>query len=211
MAEIFIYAIGIMYTPGPCNLLSLNAGLSGQVKSTLHFSLGMSCAMLLLFLLFGYTGTWLISPDYQILISAMGCLYIAYLAIKLIRGSVATTGKSSDNSQPTKDAEPAQSNINFKTGWIMQLLNPKALVAILPIVTVYFPAAEVTGRDIFIWSVLLSTLTFGAPCAYMLMGAKLGRLISKPAYFKVLNIGMSLLLFYVAGDIAYSHVLQQIA
>jgi len=62
MVEIFAYAFGIMYTPGPVNLLSLNAGLNDEVSSALRFCVGVGLAMLLLFLLFGYTGAWLAVP-----------------------------------------------------------------------------------------------------------------------------------------------------
>lgn len=198
MVEILVYAFGIMYTPGPANLLSLNAGLNGQVSTTLHFCIGVTCAMLLLFLLFGYTGAWLVTPHYQLLISSAGCLYIAYLAYKVARTSIQLGD--------TKQTEQTESKLNFRSGLIMQLLNPKSFIAILPIVTVQFPAAEITGVSIFLWSLLLASLAFGAPSSYLLMGARLGRLISRPAYFRAFNLIMSLLLFYVAGDIAYSHV-----
>lgn len=86
----------------------------------------------------------------------------------------------------------------------MQLLNPKSYIAILPIVTVQFPAAEIAGSSILIWSLLLSILAFGAPSAYLLIGARLGKRISQPHYFRFLNLSMALLLLYVAGDIAYN-------
>ncbi|GAA0179123.1 hypothetical protein SH2C18_20520 [Clostridium sediminicola] len=35
MLEMFLYAIGIMYTPGPMNLLGLNLGINKKLKETL--------------------------------------------------------------------------------------------------------------------------------------------------------------------------------
>lgn len=198
MVEILVYAFGVMYTPGPVNLLSLNAGLNGHVRSSLRFCAGVACAMLLLFLLFGYTGAWLVDSRYQLIISATGSLYIAYLAYKIFRLSVEATAlgdHSSDDDRP-----------NFQSGIIMQLLNPKSFIAILPIVTVQFPAAQISGSDIFIWSLLLAALAFGAPGSYLWMGARLGKLIHQPSYFRWLNIAMASLLLYVSADIAYHHV-----
>jgi threonine/homoserine/homoserine lactone efflux protein len=106
----------------------------------------------------------------------------------------------------SKQREKGQSKLNFRSGLIMQLLNPKALVAILPIVTVQFPAAQITGVSIFLWSFVLSSMAFGAPGSYLLMGARLSRFISQPLYFRALNLSMALLLLYVAMDIAYNHV-----
>jgi hypothetical protein len=37
----------------------------------------------------------------------------------------------------------------------------------------------------------------------MLLGRHLGKQIKRPSCFRVLNLGMALLLLYVAGEIAY--------
>ncbi len=196
MLEILAYAFGIMYTPGPVNLISLNAGLNGQIHSTMRFSMGVGCAMFILLLLFGYTGAWLTDPGYQLIISFIGCVYIIYLAYKVASTSVKPMAKS---------AEP-EHRLDFKSGLIMQLLNPKAFVVILPIVTVQFPAMQISGSAIFIWSLLLAIMAFGAPSSYLIMGNRLGKLIHNPLYFRVLNLSMAILLIYVAIDIAYHHV-----
>ncbi len=201
MVEILAYAFGIMYTPGPANLLSLNAGLNGQIRSTLHFSLGVAFAMLLLFLLFGYTGAWLISSNYQILISCMGSIYIIYLAHK-----VAWNQQQPMTAEQSIQSEITNKHLNFNSGLIAQLLNPKSFIAILPIATVQFPEAQISGYAILVWSLLLSGLAFGAPTTYLFMGARLGKLIRNPRYFCFLNRCMALLLLYVALDILYSHV-----
>lgn len=194
MVEILAYALGIMYSPGPVNLLSLNAGLNGHTH--LRFGVGVACAMLSLFLLFGFTGAWLVTPRYQLLISLAGSVYIAYLAYKIAHASIDISARP-----------PSENNtLNFGSGLLMQLLNPKSFIAILPIATVQFPAAKITGVAILFWSVLLATLAFGAPTAYMLMGKHLSRHIKHSGYFRMLNLGMALLLLYVAGDIAYRHV-----
>lgn len=204
MVEILAYAFSIMYTPGPSNLLSLNAGLNGHIRSALYFCLGVACAMLLLFLLFGYAGAWWVSPNYQLLISCVGSLYIAYLAFKIAWASIKPTLV-----ETAKWTEADGSKLNFKSGLFMQLLNPKSFVVIFPIVTVQFPAAQVSGGSILAWSLLLSSMAFGAPGSYLLMGARLGKLIRHPRYFRLLNLNMALLLLYVGGDIAYSHVYLQ--
>lgn len=201
MVEILAYAFGIMYTPGPANLLSLNAGLNGQIRSTLHFSFGVASAMLLLFLLFGYTGAWLISSNYQIVISCVGSIYIIYLAYK-----VAWSQQQPVTAGSSKQSEKTNNHLSFNAGLIAQLLNPKAFIAILPIVTIQFPEAQISGPAILIWSLLLSGLAFGAPTTYLFMGAHLGKLIRNPRYFCLLNRCMALLLIYVALDILYNHV-----
>lgn len=208
MLEIFIYAFGIMYTPGPVNLLTLNAGLHAQVRSTLAFCVGVGCAMLILFLLFGYTGAWLVQPSYQIVISILGSFYIAYLAFKIAQSSTANTRFDQSSKRSVDLRSNSAKTLTFKAGLMMQLLNPKAFIAILPIATIQFPAAGVSGGLIAIYALLLSTLAFGAPTCYLLMGARLSQFISRASYFRYINLGLSALLFFIAGDIFYGHVLQ---
>lgn len=199
MFEILLYAFGIMYTPGPCNLISLNAGLQQQNKNSaasFTFCMGIGSAMFILFIVLGYTGAWLITPEYQLLIGVCGAVYIAYLGYNIfLMGWRQNTSSGAANS----------SVLSFKTGVLMQLVNPKAFVAILPIVTVQFPAADITGAEILIWSILLSLLAFGAPSSYLLMGRCLGmsRRIARPSSLRLFNLSMGLLLIYVAVDIAY--------
>ncbi|WP_296061822.1 hypothetical protein [uncultured Amphritea sp.] len=90
---------------------------------------------------------------------------------------------------------------------MLQLLNPKAFVAILPIVSVQFPAAHISGVSILFWSLLLAGLAFGAPGSYLLMGVRLRKLISQPRYFRLLNNTMALLLLYVAIELALNQLL----
>ncbi|NQZ29920.1 MAG: LysE family translocator [Oceanospirillaceae bacterium] len=196
MVEILAYAFGIMYTPGPVNLMSLNAGLSGQVRPTLRFCLGVGCAMLILLLIFGYSGAWLINTSTQLTISTAGSMYIAYLAYKIAGSALKSVLISNTKTH----------DLSFKSGLVMQLLNPKSFVVILPIVTVQFPAVQISGSAIFTWSLLLTVMACGAPCSYLLIGNRLGALIKKPIYLRYFNLCMAALLVYVAIDIAYQHV-----
>jgi len=88
MLAIVAYALGVMYTPGPVNLLGLNAGLQGQARASLGFYLGVGLAMLILFLLFGWAGAAWVQDDMLAMVGALGCGYILYLAIKIARSSI---------------------------------------------------------------------------------------------------------------------------
>lgn len=132
MIEIFAYAIGVMYTPGPVNLLGLNTGLNGLAKASAGYYFGVGSAMLLLFLSFGWLGSALIDRDSLIIISVIGCGYIATLAIKILKAKV-TLGEDATNQRP----------LRFRQGLVLQLLNPKGMVATLPIATIQFPSAGI--------------------------------------------------------------------
>ncbi|OZG70173.1 transporter [Hahella sp. CCB-MM4] len=195
MLEIFAYAVGIMYSPGPVNLLALNLGMNGRFRSSVSFYLGVGCALFLMFMVFGYTGAWLVDEGNRLVISILGCGYIFYLGIKLGMANL----KISDQAQ-----EPIM--VGFREGLLMQLLNPKGLIATLPIATLQFPAENIVGSKIFLCSALLSILAVGAPGIWAFIGAGMIRRYIKPGYFRYLNMAMSLLLILVACDIAYGEL-----
>jgi len=195
MADIFAYAIGIMYTPGPINLLGLSSGLNKQTRSHLGFFIGVGSAMFILFVLLGYLGLQVINPQFLPYVSLIGCGYILYIAWKVAKAKVQVSDTSGDTS------------LSFFDGLFMQLLNPKALVATLPIATIQFPSADITGAAIVFWSLILAILAFGAPTSYSLAGLMLGKQVSRPGVFNVFNKLMAVLLVYVALMIAYEHVL----
>ncbi|MCF2901970.1 LysE family transporter [Pseudoalteromonas sp. OFAV1] len=195
MADIFAYAIGIMYTPGPINLLGLSSGLNKQTRSHLGFFIGVGSAMFILFVLLGYLGLQVINPQFLPYVSLIGCGYILYIAWKVAKAKVQVSDTSADAS------------LSFIDGLFMQLLNPKALVATLPIATIQFPSADITGAAIVFWSLILAILAFGAPTSYSLAGLMLGKQVSRPGVFNMFNKLMAILLVYVALMIAYEHVL----
>jgi len=196
MLHIFAYALGVMYTPGPVNILAFSQGLQGTFRPFLRFCAGVGIAMLILFLLLGYTGQMIIGPRILPFISLAGCLYIAHLAWKVwaIRPQL---GESEDKSALT---------LGFRDGLCMQLLNPKAFIATLPIATIQFPAAQVTGAGILLLSCVLSFLAFGAPVTYAWLGKRMGRNLENVAFMQISNRIMAAMLLYVSASMAYEQV-----
>ncbi|MGB0782025.1 MAG: LysE family translocator [Marinomonas sp.] len=187
MLEIFIYAFGVMYSPGPANMLALLAGVNGQGWRAFLYCTGVGVAMLILFLLIGYVGGDIIPEEYQSAIALIGGLYIAYLGVRIFQASFQQTSIHAQNT-----------TVSFRTGLILQLCNPKSLVAIVPIVTVQFPRIPVEGAQIAVWSLVLSMMACGAPSVYLLAGSRLKKAAMNPVVMVWVNRVMALLLFYVA-------------
>ena len=187
MLEILLFSLTIMYTPGPVNLLTLLAGVKGEGWRTLLFCLGVGVAMCLLFLLIGYLGEAVVSPHLQQVVGVLGGVYLLYLAVKILR------------SHPTADVEEERpSELTFMNGLVMQLSNPKALIVILPVVTIQFPDANIVGPSIALWSVLLSTLAAGAPTTYWLLGTRFKHAALSGNRIVWVNRLMGVMLGYIA-------------
>jgi threonine/homoserine/homoserine lactone efflux protein len=189
-----LYAIGIMYTPGPVNLLSFNLGLNRKFRASIPFFISIGVSMLLMFLIFGYTGERFIKKEYLIYISIAGALYILYLAVRLLLSNV-------------KLGEPqAIKPFSFRDGFLMQAANPKAILATLPIATINYPANDIRGLGILFVSLGLAVLACGAPASYALVGTSFGALLRESRFLRVFDMVMGLLLIYVAYSILHDHV-----
>lgn len=187
MLAIIIYAFGVMYSPGPANVLALFAGINGQGWRAFLYCVGVGLAMLILFLLIGYLGSDIIPTEYQSIIAILGGVYIAYLGVKILQASFQQT-----------EVRAQDKTVSFKTGLILQLCNPKALVAIVPIVTVQFPRAQIENGQIAVWSFGLALMACGAPSVYLIAGSCLKKAAMNPKIMAWVNRIMALLLFYVA-------------
>ena len=195
MLAIVAYALGVMYTPGPVNLLGLNVGINGQARQSVGFCLGVGTSMLAYLLVLGWAGAAWIDDDALVVVSALGCSYIIYLAYKIARSS-------GDLNSPAG----APRLVRYRDGLVMQLLNPKALVATLPITTLQFPAAGIHGFSLVIWSLGLALLAAGAPGSYVMMGSQVGQRIKNPTIVKRFNWVMAGLLVAVTLSIGVEHV-----
>lgn len=195
MLAILVYALGIMYSPGPVNLLGLNMGLHGQARGAIGFCFGVGLAMLSLFLLFGWAGAAWIEPNVLALFGALGCGYILYLAVRIARSSI----------DPDTLAK-APRVLSFRDGLLMQLGNPKGVVATLPIATLQFPAAGIHGGMLIVWSLGLAALAVGAPGSYVALGALLGRRLESARLLRGINLVMAALLVGVALSMGWEHV-----
>ncbi|WP_232312659.1 LysE family translocator [Enterovibrio coralii] len=140
MLELWAYAIGIMYSPGPVNLLGLHGGVQRSTRQNLGYFAGVASAMFLLFLTMSLVGGSLITASMLPYVSIVGCTYILYIAFKLLRADVSFNAD-----------QKVASHLTYMDGLMLQLLNPKGYIATLPIVTIQFPAAGISGYSSLFW------------------------------------------------------------
>ena len=195
MLGILLFAVGVMYTPGPVNILSLNSGAQKQLFAHIPFCIGVASALGFWFLLIGYTGSLIVNETILPLIAVAGVCFILYLAYKILSSKVGDVNRNK-----------TVVVLTYKDGLLMQLLNPKSMLVVLPVTAVQFPAAGIDGGWIAVWSICLGALGFGAPFIYAAFGAYVSRYFKGNTYLKAMNIIMGLMLIAVAGDMAYSHV-----
>ena len=192
MFEIFLFALVMMYSPGPVNMLSLFAGVSDYGWGAMGFCLGVGMAMGLLFFITGYLGSSFLTSTLQAIAALIGGAYITYLAVKIIKASFAT-----------QKIETEQKSLTFIGGFLMQLTNPKAMVVVLPIVTVQFPNAHIDGLMILLISMVLGAMAGGAPASYFIAGNQLKQAVLNPTIMSWLQRFMGVMLLMLALQFLY--------
>jgi threonine/homoserine/homoserine lactone efflux protein len=189
-----LYGIGIMYTPGPVNIMGLTLGLNKKFRKSIGFFTGVGIAMFILFFVCGYSGEKLIKKEYLLYTSILGGLYIFYLAIKIFKEDV------------TIEEQMKKNTLTLRDGFLMQIINPKAILAALPIATINFPANNINGINILIMSIVFGLLVIGAPSMYCLVGQFFSDLIKQKKILLIFNKLMGVLLLYVSISIFKDHV-----
>ncbi|KJY73055.1 transporter [Vibrio coralliilyticus] len=184
MLDIILYALGVMYTPGPVNAICLNSGIQKQ-NTILGFCLGVSIAMFALFSSVSLLGEKLMNDALLQWTAILGATYVFWLAYKIF------------NSKVDKMAKEPVKGMTLCDGVMLQLLNPKGITVAIPIATVQFPTEGITGGYIFVWCAILALLAFGAPLIYFIIGRLIGKNINETGCLKIINRLMAVLLLFV--------------
>lgn len=124
--EYFLYGFAVVTmiaTPGPVMLLVASAGLKGGYKKALQTIFGTNLASLILIALsvLILKGLLDVSEFWFDVIKAVGCLYIAYLGLSIMREALSE--KASNN-----QIQLESSKGGFKQGFLVGISNPKDII-----------------------------------------------------------------------------------
>jgi threonine/homoserine/homoserine lactone efflux protein len=124
--EYFLYCFAVVImiaTPGPVMLLVASAGLKGGYRRALQTIFGTNLASLVLIAasIAILKGFLTISEQWFNVVKVLGCLYIVYLGIQILRevwqGDVGT-----------ESASGTVANGGFKQGFLVAISNPKDII-----------------------------------------------------------------------------------
>jgi len=196
--EIFLFTLSVMYSPGPVNALGFNAGLHGELRRTVGFFCGVGVAIFIQLIVLGYAGEAFISKNWLPYLALAGAGYTLYLSIKVM---TSVAGPSTQGKRST------MSKLTFMNGLVIQGVNPKSMLVVLPVTTVMFPAAHITGVMILIVSMLIGVGAGGAPALYSILGAILGKKLNSETHFTLFNRLMGVMLFGVGLSMFYDFLI----
>ena len=189
-AELFVAAllfiVPMCFTPGPNNILCAAHGSQFGVRATLPMMVGMGVGWSILGLLIGLaTGP---IERHETVVEALGYVgaaYIAYIGVNVLRSSGLNT-------------EDVTQRLGFKTGVALQVVNGKAWIHFLVLMTTF---GQLFGAGIVSkFLLVLFNLMVGWPAVltWAAFGSSLRSLFTSERSGKVLNQGFGAALIGVA-------------
>lgn len=179
------------FTPGPNNISSAAMGILFSYQKSLRYLLGITTGFFGVMLLSGWVSATLLQllPAVEPILRFVGAGYILWLAYHTFKASY------------TFDEEQ-QALLGFANGFILQLLNPKAIIYGLTLYSTFLSGILHREFYLFLSALMLAGVAFCAVSTWTLFGAAIRTYLKRPWMKQLLNTGLSLMLVYTAVEIS---------
>ena len=171
-----VFIVPMCFTPGPNNILCAAHGSQYGFRNTLPLIMGMAIGWSTLGLFVGGATVFIEkNQSFFDTLTVVGAIYIAYLGYKVWQSS------------PMSDDEKESTRLGIKTGTIIQVVNGKAWIHFLVLMTQF---GTIFGTTFAAKAMLvLLNLVFGLPAvmSWAAFGTQLRKLFSTPKSARVLN------------------------
>jgi cysteine/O-acetylserine efflux protein len=175
------------FTPGPGNITSAAMGMMYGYRRTFRFLSGIVAGYLMIMILCSFLSSKLlvILPAVEPVLRITGACYILWLAVNTAR---AQYNFSQENTPP----------MHFKHGFLLQALNPKAIIFGLTMYTTFLSGITGSPLPLAISTVLLATLTFCSVSLWAFGGVQIQRYLHLKQVRRSINLILFILLLYCA-------------
>ena len=178
------YMLVCSFTPGPGNILALNATSSYGWKKSLRLVCGI-CAGYALVQLLCTIALYELNTSFHTALEVLkyvGGIYMIWLAIHMMRSKPDT---ACDDKQPT-----------FREGMLLQLVNVKIYFYIMTLLSVYFIPSLSTKGELALAGAVAVGIGSAASVIWALLGAGLQELYQK--HYRLINLVLGFFLIYCA-------------
>ena len=190
ISELLVFVLVGTFTPGPNNIMSMERARRLGFWESRFFILGIGTGFFLVSLSSAVFNLLLerIIPSIRPLLSALGVLYMLYLAVKPFVSS-----KKKALSKP-KDEHP------YVTGMLLQFLNPKAILYNIALMSSFVLPYTDDLLILILISLGLAVTALTSTASWALFGAIFQRYFSKHEF--AINLIMAVLLIWCAVSIS---------
>lgn len=184
---LLIFILATTFSPGPNNISAAAMGINIGYKNSLPYLLGIMAGFSFIMMLCALVSSKIITvlPHLETYLSYVGFAYILWLAYSTLTSSV-----QSNNKVATQQA--------FTKGFVLQLVNPKAIVYGLTLYSTFLVALANNTSYLIGTSFLFGAITFSAISTWALFGSVLRHKLNNPTFHRTVNVVLALLLAYTA-------------
>lgn len=179
-----LYCFIVTFTPGPTNIVILSTVHNNGTKKALEYSYGATLAFGILLLISAMLNTLLIGviPKILHLMQVIGSVYMIYLAVQIYKMDTSNSSKKQTGT--------------FKSGFLMQFLNPKVVLFTMTVIPSYILPYYVAMPAVTISVMVITIIGFLAFITWVLFGSIFKVFLQK--HKKTVNIVLALFLVYAA-------------
>jgi cysteine/O-acetylserine efflux protein len=179
-----LFCVVVTVTPGPTNIVILSSVQHFGAKKTMGYVYGATMAFGLLLTASTLLSSILVEiiPNILIIMQIIGSVYMLYLAYQIMKMS-------------SKEEKSTQ-NATFRSGLLMQLVNPKVLLFTLTVIPSYVMPYYSSSLALSIFVIIITVIGFFAFTTWVVFGAIFRKFLQN--HQKVINILMALFLVYSA-------------
>ena len=188
-----VYALGMYFavmsiTPGPNNVMVTASGATFGYRATLPhvIGIGMGAALQMVLVVLGLGVAFQRFPLLHSALAFGGAAYLIYLAWQLLNAG-------------TIEASQARRPFTVWQAILFQAVNPKAWIMAITAAAVFVPRDTPIPIILIVLAGLV--LVINVPCVsvWAMFGSGLRHLLLRPAYRRVFNVTMSVLLVLTAA------------
>jgi len=185
------FAVVTSFTPGPNNISCASMGILYGYNRSVDYMAGIAAGFLLIQILCVFISSLLLEslPVAEPVLRVAGASYILWLAYGTARASYAF------------DADD-QPRLGFGRGFILQLVNPKAIVYSMTLYSSFLAALAGQYPVLLAFSIGFSCLAFITVSTWAVCGAVIRTHLRHRKVRIAVNLFLSLLLVYTAVDIS---------
>jgi len=179
------------FTPGPNNISSASMGILYGYRSTLGYLTGIISGFFLVMLLCSFISSILLRllPSFEGILRIIGAVYILWLAYHTLKASYLFN-------------EEGQQRLGFINGFLLQMLNPKAIVYGLTLYSTFLRPIASKPLLLLVSTVALALTAFCSISMWTLFGAAIRTYFDRPRVKQAFNTVLAILLALTAVELS---------
>ena len=197
IALIALFAVSMVASPGPVNMLLMASGANFGYRRSLPFLFGSISGFMLVFIAtaLGLGTLFTTSPVLQLIFLGASLLYILYLAYR-VATSNPTLAENSDRP-------------GYLAGLILHPLNPKAWVTIIAAYSQFVSPNASSAWQVTIMMLIFFAISLPFNSLWCYDGNLLRHMVTSTRTMRIINISLALLMLFAVGlSLAQSDVLK---